>query len=190
MSQPNRTQQALLGFLSWGAMSGYDLSQMIAGSISNFWSESPGRIYPILARLVDEGLATRAETVSDGGRLRHVYAITERGRAVFEAWLHEPVKPRPHRNELLLKLFFGARTDPEASLRLVETFRTQLAGKLEHYAEIRQRLESVKDAPPDRAYWLMTLRYGELEARAQLDWCDEIVRASRAERNEHGESSK
>jgi len=188
MSQPNRTKHALLGFLCWGRMSGYDLSQIIADSISNFWSESPGRIYPILAQLVDEGLATRAET-SSGGRLRHVYAITDRGRAVFEGWLHEPVKPRPPRNELLLKLFFGARTDSDASLRLVEAFRAQLTGKLQHYAEIRQRLESAKDAPADRTYWLMTLRYGQLEARAQLDWCDEIVRTLR-ERDEPGGPSK
>ena len=39
MSQPNRTKTALLGFLSWGPMSGYDVRQLIEGSIANFWSE-------------------------------------------------------------------------------------------------------------------------------------------------------
>ena len=189
MAQPNRTKHALLGFLSWGKLSGYDLGQLIAGSISNFWSESHGRIYPILAQLAEEGLATRTETVSEGGRLRHVYSITERGRAAFEAWLHEPVQPRPPRNELLLKLFFGARTDVTASLDRVEEFRREGLAKLEHYEAIRARLESAPNPPPDRAWWLMTLRYGELDTRAHLAWCEEVLPALRAEQQRKGEGS-
>jgi PadR family transcriptional regulator AphA len=175
MRQPNRTRSALLGFLTWGPMSGYDLRKLIDGSISNFWSESYGRIYPMLAQLVEDKLAERSEGESEGGRPRHTYAITDRGRAEFDAWLQEPVALRPPRNELLLKLFFGARGAPGAARRMIEASRDQVEDTLERFAEIRARLEAAVNPPPDRAFWLMTLRYGELVDRAQLEWCHEVL---------------
>ena len=81
--QPNRTRQAILGFLTWGPMSGYDIQRVVSGSISNFWQESFGRIYPMLAELERDGLATMREESSPGGRPRKVYSITEDGRAAF-----------------------------------------------------------------------------------------------------------
>ena len=174
MAQPNRTKTALLGFLAWGPMSGYDLRQLIDGSIANFWNEGYGRIYPMLAQLADEGLATRAETRSEGGRPRNVYSITEAGRRALDAWLNEPTVPRPLRNERLLKLFFGARAEPEALRASVDTYRAELLGDRERYGEIRERLEAVPSPPRDQRFWLLTLRYGELETDAQLRWCDEV----------------
>lgn len=180
MSQPNRTKTALLGFLSWGPMSGYDVRQLIEGSIANFWREGYGRIYPMLAQLTDEGLATRRETRSEGGRPRNVYEITEKGREALESWLREPTVLRPPRNERLLKLFFGARTDASVSREHIEAHRRELEGAREHYGEIRERLEAVKDAPPDRRFWLMTLRQGELAVEADLRWCAEVLEELRA----------
>lgn len=175
MAQPNRTRSALLGFLSWGPMSGYDLRRLIEGSIANFWSEGFGRIYPMLAQLADEGLVTRTETRSEGGRPRNVFEITPKGRAALVAWLREPTVPRPPRNERLLKLFFGARTEPEVSRAQLAAYRDELRGTLENYGEIRDRLEPASKPPTDRRFWLMTLRYGELEAEAQLRWCEETL---------------
>ena len=175
MSQRNRTRTALLGFLTWGPMSGYDLRQLIEGSIANFWSEGFGRIYPMLAQLAEEGLATRSETHSEGGRPRHSYAITDAGRAVLQNWLREPTVPRPVRNERLLKLFFSARTEVAVPRDQITSFREELLGKREHYGEIRARLESQQDAPLDRHFWLMTLRNGELQVEAELQWCDEVL---------------
>ena len=77
MKRRNRTKAALLGFLSWGPMSGYDLRRVIDQSISNFWSESYGRIYPMLAELSKDGLVDCQKTVSDGGRPRNVYKLTK-----------------------------------------------------------------------------------------------------------------
>lgn len=175
MAQPNRTKTALLGFLSWGPMSGYDLRQLIEGSIANFWSEGFGRIYPMLAQLAEEGLATRSETRSEGGRPRHSYAITDAGRAALRDWLQEPTVPRPARNERLLKLFFSARSELAVSRDHLVAFREELLGKREHYGEIRSRLEAVQDAPRDQRFWLMTLRNGELQVEAELQWCEEVL---------------
>lgn len=176
MERSNRTKLSLLGFLSWGPMSGYDIRKLIDGSISNFWSESYGRIYPMLAKLVTHGLASVEKTESQGGRPRNVYTLTEDGRDTLKDWLDDPECPtQPPRDERLLKLFFGAQTSVDASIRLIETFIAELEKRRAHYAETRQRLEQASSAPLDRRYWLMTLRYGELKLEAELAWSHETL---------------
>ena len=173
--QPNRTKHALLGFLTWGPISGYDLQKVVSGSISNFWKEGYGRIYPMLAQLAEEGLASVREETSSGGRPRKVYSITEAGRREFQRWLHEAPASRPLRNEMLLKLFFGARTDRERGVELVREFQADREELLAHYDTLYENLSAVKGDVADREYWLMTLRYGQLEVRAHLDWCEETL---------------
>ncbi len=53
------TPNALLGLLSLGPMSGYDIRQLISQSIGYFWSESYGQIYPGLKRLAAAGLVEK-----------------------------------------------------------------------------------------------------------------------------------
>ena len=53
------TPNALLGLLSLGPMSGYDIRQLIPRSIGYFWNESYGQIYPGLKRLAAAGLVEK-----------------------------------------------------------------------------------------------------------------------------------
>lgn len=176
---PNRTRQALLGFLSWGPLTGYGLRKIIDRSVSNFWTESYGRIYPMLKELEGEGLATSEEEATPGGRPTRTYAITPSGREALGEWLREePVAP-PRRNELLLKLFFAARGEGKSSVDMIEDFRAQKLEDLERYAETRAELDAVEDPPEDMRYWLMTLRYGEREAEAHVAWADEVLASLR-----------
>ena len=169
----------MLGFLTWGPMSGYDIKKAIEGSISNFWRESYGQIYPILKRIEAEGLATCSRRASEGGRDRNVYSITEAGRADLQRWLSDPTPPPRLRNELLLKLFFGRRGDLSAHIGRLEEHRRDQLEALERYSQIRVELEANASGQPDLPYWLMTLRYGESEARALIGWCDETLSALR-----------
>ncbi|MYF92724.1 MAG: PadR family transcriptional regulator, partial [Gemmatimonadetes bacterium] len=59
MPKTNKSKYAIMGMLSIRPMSGYDMKKLIAQSISYFWNESFGQIYPTLKKLVEEGLATR-----------------------------------------------------------------------------------------------------------------------------------
>ena len=59
-----KSKYAILGMLSIEPMSGYDIKKEIEESISNFWTESYGQIYPVLKSLVAEKLVTK--TVQKG----------------------------------------------------------------------------------------------------------------------------
>ncbi len=72
------TVESLLGLLSLGPMSGYEMRQMMERSTANFWTESYGQIYPALKRMVKDGLATVEEQTKDG-RAKKVYKLTGEG---------------------------------------------------------------------------------------------------------------
>ena len=175
MARANRTKQVALGFLTVGPMSGYDLKQAIEESVSNFWSESYGQIYPTLQALVEEGLATRARTEVRGDRQRHVYAITAKGRTALRRWLLEPITPMPPRNELLLKLFFGRHLGAEAAKNHVKAFKQHLLERSQRYEAIDDMLTREAGDQPDLAYWRLTVEYGRLRVDAHLAWCDRAL---------------
>ncbi len=175
MAQGNRTSFAILGFLSLGPMSGYDIKKLVEESIHNFWSESFGQIYPTLRKLTEQGWVLKQEGSSPGGRARHVYSIQEPGRAALSTWLGEPTPPPPVRVELLLKLFFGSRTDRATNRTQVLAFRQQMADDLDRYRAITEALHAHQEGRPELPFWLLTLRFGERDRQAHLEWCDEAL---------------
>jgi DNA-binding PadR family transcriptional regulator len=70
----------LLSLLDESPRHGYDLMQALSDRTGGTYTPSAGTIYPRLAKLVEEGLATKAV---DGRKT--VYAITDAGRAQVAA---------------------------------------------------------------------------------------------------------
>lgn len=122
--QLTNTSYVLLGFLAPHAHSGYDIKRGADHSTRFFWQISYGQIYPELKHLVELGLAEQ-ETGSRGGRTRHLYRITEAGRAALIGWLGERKGPSTFemRDELLLKLFFCDAAGPKAKGIILEQMR-------------------------------------------------------------------
>ena len=175
MISKRRTSQAILGFLTWGPKTGYELKKVVEASIGNFWSESFGQIYPALARLAECGLAVRVDGPKAGRRPQHAYAITDAGREELRRWLAEPVAmPRP-RNELLLKLFFGRAIDRETCIAHLRAFAEGQRRLAARYAAIRAPMEAQGGGNPNLPYWLVTLSYGEHYTQAMIAWADETL---------------
>ena len=174
------TADALLGLLSLKPMTGYEIKQMIESSIGNFWSESFGQIYPTLKRLETGGWIsaekmTKAEAA--GGRASRRYRITPLGCARLQAWLPVPARPQVPRNELLLKLFFGAHAQTTAMRGQIEAMRATYVADLRRYEQIMAAMQKTHGHLAGYPYWLMTLRYGQAEARAMVAWADESLAA-------------
>lgn len=170
------TAESVLGWLSYGPMSGYDIRQRIEGSTANFWSESFGQIYPALKRLTDEGLATMRELQPEGQRLRKEYRLTAAGKAKLREWLGEPCGQQVRREELLLKLFFGDRA-PKGAMREAVTRRLELAHEeLASYAEIEREIQAMRGTHGSAPYWMMTLEFGKAQAAATKSWCEQTLR--------------
>ena len=95
----------------------YDLKQMAALGVGNFWSLPHTQLYSEPARLADAGYL--AEERERRGRRRRLYSLTAKGREALEAWRSEPT---PDLYELrdagLLRLYFGADPQKLAEVQL------------------------------------------------------------------------
>lgn len=177
----NRSRYAVLGALTIEPMSGYDLRAFFDQSVSFFWNESYGQIYPILKQLAAEKLVAPASRKASGGLhpRRTVYAITARGRAALAAWLAEPVEQQVGRIEILLKLFFAPEGDPGAAREHIAAFRQHHVAKLATFDAVESRIRTEYADRAELPYWLLTLSYGQHVSRALLEWCDEAERTVR-----------
>src|SRR5712692_7370073 len=98
------TPYAILGLLSIEPMSGYDIRRNLEESLSYFWSESYGQIYPTLKRLEAARLIAPVKRTAPATRRRRLYTLTPLGRTRLATWLAEPPTPQPPRDEFLLKM--------------------------------------------------------------------------------------
>ena len=55
----NKTKYAILGVLDTFPGSGYDIKKYCDKSISYFWNENFGHIYPVLKQMENEGLVSK-----------------------------------------------------------------------------------------------------------------------------------
>src|SRR5215471_1431439 len=112
MDELNPTARAILGVLSFGPSSGYDIKAFVDGTLRFFWAASYGSIYPELKRLEAMGLVGASDDAT-GGRKRTVYALTEAGRARLREWvLSDDALTYEMRDEGLLKLFLASNVAP------------------------------------------------------------------------------
>ncbi len=182
MGKENKSRYAILGMLSLGPMSGYDIKKTIEISTGNFWSESYGQVYPILKQVTEEGLALCHTTKQDGKPERYVYTLTDEGWRQLRQWLTEPIEYQVGRNELLLKLFFGRHSAVSVNIDHVRQFRTLQVQLLEKYrtleAHVQGKPARSTDPPSSdtgKVYSLVTLSYGRHQCQALLTWCDETL---------------
>lgn len=172
MTRTSRTELAVLGALSTGPMTGYEVRATITETLGHFWRESYGQIYPTLDALERAGHVRRAG--HDTGS-RRVAEITPSGRARLRELLAEPVSSPPPRNGTLLRLFFGSLLPPGEARALLEDAGQRADDALGHFARVRAEVSG--DDGPEQAFRTMTLSYGEHVARAQLAWARECLGA-------------
>lgn len=136
MSRENKSKYAIMGLLAISPMSGYDIKKKIEISTSNFWNESYGQIYPILRKLVAQGLATKSVEEKYGRPDRHVYKLTDEGQQELQNWLIERAKVQTERIEILLKLFCGQQVSVADNIRHIQQFRQMQQQLLQKYSAI------------------------------------------------------
>ncbi len=75
----NAVTPVILGLISLGPRSGYEIKATVDRSTRFFWAASYGQIYPELRRLERDGLI-EGEDAPNGARPRRVYRLTQAGR--------------------------------------------------------------------------------------------------------------
>ena len=170
----------LLGFLTRGDLTGYEIKGAMDESVGFFFGASYGSIYPTLRSLEEDSLVRSTLVVQSDRPNKKIYSLTPEGRAYFLEALREPPAEDGFRSEFLMQLFFGHHQDPERVLALIEDHRTSLRGSLER---LRRTEEEIREIPRAR-YGLMCLRYGLVYYENTLAWLDDVEGEVRAIANE------
>jgi DNA-binding PadR family transcriptional regulator len=175
MARASRTPYVVLGILGVldpKPLSGYDIKHLIDGTISHFWAESFGQIYPVLKQLAAEKLI-RARATTENGRKKILYAITAKGEKRLAAWLEEPPEEGPKREELILKLFFGSKTKIPVLIGHLQTRRDRAQAIVDQYSGWLKIIQGQRESYTP--FQTMTLRGGIAMAKAFIQWADESL---------------
>jgi PadR family transcriptional regulator PadR len=78
------TKPMILSILVLGEDYGYQIIQRVKDISGGTLEWSDNMLYPVLHRLESDGLVVSRWKVSDGGRLRKYYRLTDKGRAELE----------------------------------------------------------------------------------------------------------
>lgn len=169
------TDYALLGVLAQGGpMSGYDARAYIEASISQFWSESFGQIYPALERLRRARLV-RCRADAHSPRARKLYEITDAGRERLANWLALPPEPERPRSESILKTFLGDQASPGVAIGHLRAFAESMDHRAAALVAVEAAVRASDAGQRSLPYALASIRAGIHLSRARAAWAREAI---------------
>jgi DNA-binding PadR family transcriptional regulator len=147
-----------------------------AGAVKTAESSGGGSAVPMTGSLGGELAAFRArKTDGRGGRGKKVYAITERGEALFEELLAAESQSSDDDRVFNLRLAFARYLPADARLGMLERRRAQLLERLVH---MRARLRGGRDLLDGYARSLM--EHDHETAEHDLSWVERLIASERA----------
>ncbi len=152
-------EHALLGFVYEQPSYGYEIYQQLStpDELWQVWRIKQSQLYALLTKLEDGEYLTATLQVQDTRPPRKVYALTERGRTVYEQWLSTPVPHgRQMRLEFLTKLYFAQRQHPDQLYTLIE-------GQTKACQQWLAELQAQAIAQPDTAYFSFAVQQFRLQ---------------------------
>lgn len=168
---------AILGFLNYSPMSGYDLKKVFDTSVRHFWPADQSQIYRTLARLAEKGLVEQEVFRGVARPDRKEYRITPAGRDALRAWLLSPLPSQEVRIAALIQVFFAGQLTDVQALALFERLAADARAVLSVYDQIGQAGagDPAMGPPRERFFWQLTLDYGVMSARADLAWIESVI---------------
>ncbi len=171
-------EYAILGFLNYGPLSGYDLKKVFDNSVQHFWPADQSQIYRTLSRLTKKDLVT-IELVTQSERPdRKLYHITESGKSELLDWLAKPTPESVARSAELVQVFFFGQLDDDLILQRFETFAQNIHMVSERYSQLSEEFSnnlSKTCTPRELFFWMLTLDYGVRTMRENLAWVEDTI---------------
>ena len=171
-------KHALLGFINYGPMTGYELKKFFDTSVAHFWNAELSQIYPALQQLEGEGLVEMKVEVQDDRPNRKVYSITETGRRVLIDWLATPAEREQVREPILIKIFFGSSLSKQDLILVLQNCADETRTAVTYLEHAHQFVDKFVDAiglQQEALFWQLTIECGLKVHRAELEWAEEAI---------------
>ncbi|HEY3368553.1 MAG TPA: PadR family transcriptional regulator [Symbiobacteriaceae bacterium] len=163
-------KHGILGILGGRPRHGYELKTEFDLLTGGLWDLNVGQIYSTLERMLKDGLVSLEEEAGSGED-RKVYRLTDSGAGELAAWLDRlPLKARPMRDEVFVRLGLLLERDTGAALDLIASqrriYHLQMAGLT------RQKIGLGRLTGPDRFRRGLLLDAALLHTEADLKWLE------------------
>ena len=182
---------AILGFLNYSPLSGYDLKKTLDGSVRHFWPADQSQIYRTLARLAKQDYVD-VELISQRDRPnRKLYHITDRGREEICRWVADERSKEVFRRPFLVQSFFAGMLSDEQILEIFEARAQELRDWQARFEVLAKDVAEGKRAegpPREQFFWYLTLDNGLWEVQAMLDWVEDAI--GRIKRKEYEQGAR
>ena len=172
-------EYAILGFLQYKPISGYDMKKMFDTSIKHFWPADQSQIYRTLSKLKKEDLIDMKLIIQENRPNSKIYSLTEKGEEVFLNWLSKPVGIEESRVPWLMQVFFAARLSDDMIISIFQQTAKQIRRKTVAHEEIT-RLQSIVDdeslSQRDLFFIELTYDYGSMLRNSVLQWIEKAIK--------------
>jgi DNA-binding PadR family transcriptional regulator len=167
-------EHAILAFIEYQPMSGYDLKKFFDVSVAHFWSTTQSHIYKSLEGLEKKGWAEVHTIQQDGKPNRKEYQITDDGRAELRRWMTTPLPMEPVREATLIQVFFSHFSTNEEIAGLFKIRMNEIRSQIHTLKTVAQVAieENAQRVGIERArlLWQITLDYGIAYYEFELAW--------------------
>ncbi len=164
---------AILGFLEYKPMSGYDLKKFFDQSVTHFWSATQSHIYKALENLEKEGFVESEVIQQEGKPNRKQYQITVKGRGELRQWVSTPMPLEVTREAWLIQVFFAHNLENE---ELASLFEKRIEAIQEYMLQLQTAQSNIDDNYKEigvkrlRDLWQLTLDYGTSHYENEIAW--------------------
>lgn len=175
---------AILSLLTQGPKHGYLIAKILNDANGPFAKVSSGRLYPLLAKLQEEGLIVAEEAVSSGhgDRRQRTFAITDAGRARFHQLMMDTTSnPGDYQRLFWLKLPFLLFLQPLERLYLLDHYLNYCQTLIFHYtSEMEEFARHQAQTAAETTDFFEAVRYVQQRSKHQWQLEFDLVREWRA----------
>ena len=165
---------AILGFLSWRSLTGYELKQLFAQSATLAWSGNSNQIYTPLVELHKEGLVSLTIQPQETRPSRKVYTLTPKGLEALKSWVVSTPEPPVQKNTFLLQLAWADQLDAEEMDALFAAYEEQLQTQLLLFRGRMLRQDSPQRTPRETTLWNMIAENWLSFYENELGWAQRV----------------
>lgn len=172
-------KHGILGLLSYGSMTGYELMKVFNDSLSFFWSAQTSQIYRELDTIEKKGWVESEIVIQHDKPNKKVFTITESGKMALMTWLddHSLEKQMKFRDDLTMRVFFSSKADRRLLINELKQYQNMNKTFIDGLRMTKDKYIdcNADDLEDDTLYWHMAILRGLRSAEGNIKWVDDCL---------------